>query len=725
MSMPQHSSEGSPSPEETLAALHAGGPGALAELLGDADFLLTSIATAPKAMFESMAQSGAKPVQRPRSEFKNLLDMVSDARSALDAIEARTVVALAEATVRDQIHAARNDAAHEDDALPPCERLLRQADATTARDLSFATRRSSSAAKGTVASARRLVESMPRMLSSLANGKVTSAVAHATASASAPLDDLQRRQVDEILFERMPRMDGAGVKRWRKAVAGVIGELDPHGAAARHQAARKDRHVSFTEGEHGMATVSAHLPALDAKLAHKRLSLEAERRRADGARVGHGALMADAFTDTLLGREGGMEPVTLELGVMITDRALLSPEHGDVAHIEGYGPVPAEAVREELRTALTEPADPAKDRLGPDGPQLRVVMRRLYTHPTTGELVAVESRGREFPPAMKRFLNWRDGTCRAPFCDAPVRQYDHIVPASEGGATAADNGQGTCAYCNLSKGEDAARVERIEDPALPGHLVAWTGHGGTTVVSTAPALGPLAPVEDTRGQHTPGADGLGDDALVEDRNIDDSESRTEALGEARGATGGADVAPCIGNELSISCRIPKGEVAQPAGEPGTTGRAHLRCARAGVRGCSPPSTGTCARRRRAPSHRMPPRRVSLRHHRTRFARVALYCERMIRHTVSFTLAHAPDSAAEQDFLTQAPALLREIDGVEDFTVSRQVSPKSDYRFQFAMTFADQATFDAYDAHPTHQKFVATRWQNEVSAFEELDFIAYP
>lgn len=489
MSMPQHSSEGSPSPEEALAALHAGGPGALAELLGDVDFLLTSIATAPKAMFAPMAQSGAQPAQRPRSEYKNLLDMASDARSSLDAIEARAVVALAEATVRDQIHAARHDAAHEDDALPPRERLIRQADATTARDLSFATRRSSSAAKGTVASARRLVESMPRMLSSLANGKVTSAVAHATASASAPLDDLQRRQVDEILFERMPRMDGAGVKRWRKVVAGVIGELDPQGAAARHQAARKDRHVSFTEGEHGMATVSAHLPALDAKLAHKRLSLEAERRRADGARVGHGALMADAFTDTLLGREGGMEPVTLELGVMITDRALLSPEHGDVAHIEGYGPVPAEAVREELRAALTEPADPAKDRFGPDGPQLRVVMRRLYTHPTTGELVAVESRGREFPPAMKRFLNWRDGTCRAPFCDAPVRQYDHIVPASEGGATTADNGQGTCAYCNLSKGGDAARVERIEDPALPGHLVAWTGHGGTTVVSTAPALG--------------------------------------------------------------------------------------------------------------------------------------------------------------------------------------------------------------------------------------------
>lgn len=98
---------------------------------------------------------------------------------------------------------------------------------------------------------------------------------------------------------------------------------------------------------------------------------------------------------------------------------------------------------------------------------------------------------------------------------------------------------------------------------------------------------------------------------------------------------------------------------------------------------------------------------------------------MIRHTVAFTLVHAPDSAAERDFLTAGPALLRAIPGVEDFTVSRQVSPKSSYRFQFAMSFADQAAYTAYDTHPDHQEFVATRWSTEVSEFEELDFVAYP
>lgn len=98
---------------------------------------------------------------------------------------------------------------------------------------------------------------------------------------------------------------------------------------------------------------------------------------------------------------------------------------------------------------------------------------------------------------------------------------------------------------------------------------------------------------------------------------------------------------------------------------------------------------------------------------------------MIRHTVSFRLVHLAGSAEEQDFLTAGPALLAAIPGVQDLTVSRQVSAKSPFRFQFAMSFADQAAYDAYDAHPDHRGFVAERWQSEVAEFAEQDFVAYP
>jgi hypothetical protein len=93
----------------------------------------------------------------------------------------------------------------------------------------------------------------------------------------------------------------------------------------------------------------------------------------------------------------------------------------------------------------------------------------------------------------------------------------------------------------------------------------------------------------------------------------------------------------------------------------------------------------------------------------------------IEHTVVFRLAHPAGSPAESDFLTAARSALTEIPGVKDFTVRRQVSPKSDLAWQFSMLFADQSAYDAYNVHPLHVEFVTTRWQTEVVAFQEYDF----
>lgn len=94
---------------------------------------------------------------------------------------------------------------------------------------------------------------------------------------------------------------------------------------------------------------------------------------------------------------------------------------------------------------------------------------------------------------------------------------------------------------------------------------------------------------------------------------------------------------------------------------------------------------------------------------------------MIEHTVSFRLVHAPGSAQEGDFLHTARAALADVPGVQDFTVKRQVSAKSEHTFGFSMRFADQTAYDAYDSHPRHTAFVAERWVPEVASFQELDF----
>lgn len=95
---------------------------------------------------------------------------------------------------------------------------------------------------------------------------------------------------------------------------------------------------------------------------------------------------------------------------------------------------------------------------------------------------------------------------------------------------------------------------------------------------------------------------------------------------------------------------------------------------------------------------------------------------MIRHTVVFTLKHPAGSEAEAAFLSDS-LVLKTIPGVQNFERMRQISPKANYAFGFSMEFADQAVYDAYNVHPDHVAFVRDRWVPEVSAFQEIDYVA--
>jgi hypothetical protein len=95
----------------------------------------------------------------------------------------------------------------------------------------------------------------------------------------------------------------------------------------------------------------------------------------------------------------------------------------------------------------------------------------------------------------------------------------------------------------------------------------------------------------------------------------------------------------------------------------------------------------------------------------------------IQHTVVFRLVHDPGSSAEAEFLDTARETLTAIAGVSEFSINQQVGVKSELGWQFSMVFADQAAYDAYNADPAHVAFVETRWQAEVNAFQEYDFVA--
>ncbi|MDZ4091057.1 MAG: HNH endonuclease signature motif containing protein, partial [Arthrobacter sp.] len=213
-----------------------------------------------------------------------------------------------------------------------------------------------------------------------------------------------------------------------------------------------------------------------------------------------GQLMADALVERPTGTPGGISG--LEIQLVMTDRTLLQGDT-EPARLPGYGIVPAGWARALLTNPGTETGTGtgnaatgagavagAAETGGQAGDStgdkdMNVWLRRLYTAPGTGELTALDSRARLFPPGLRRFLSARDDTCRTPYCDAPIRHYDHIIPWHRGGPTTQSNGAGLCEACNHTK-ETPGWSSRPRPG--PRHTLDVTTPTGHTYQSTAPPL---------------------------------------------------------------------------------------------------------------------------------------------------------------------------------------------------------------------------------------------
>lgn len=191
--------------------------------------------------------------------------------------------------------------------------------------------------------------------------------------------------------------------------------------------------------------------------------------------------MADTFVQRVTG-QATADAVPVEVQVVMTDRSLVLGDDAP-AQVPGFGTVPAAWARDLLSR------DPA-----------RLWVRRLYTHPADGTLVAMDSTRRVFDGGLRRFLVARDGTCRTPWCDAPVRHLDHVVDHSAGGATSAANGQGLCVRCNHTKQLPGwrSRPEVVPPPdRWQTHTVVITTPTGHRYASTAPPVLPGVTTEES------------------------------------------------------------------------------------------------------------------------------------------------------------------------------------------------------------------------------------
>ncbi|WP_457946337.1 HNH endonuclease [Pseudarthrobacter sp. alpha12b] len=278
-----------------------------------------------------------------------------------------------------------------------------------------------------------------------------------------------RAGVDEELAADTGTLNGAGDRAIIAAVRAAAYRRDPAAVAKRAARAVEERTVSLRPAPDTMTYLTALLPVAQGVAAYAALSRDADTARSAGDERSRGQVMADTLVERVTGTPGGVTGVEIQL--VMTDRTLLQAD-SEPARLPGYGTIPAAWAR---NIALSHAGSN----------DLSLWVRRLYTAPGTGELAAMDSKARIFPPNLKRFLQIRDDTCRTPYCDAPIRHHDHILGWADGGPTNAANGQGLCEACNHTKETPGWTAAPVRGPR---QTVATTTPTGHTYHSTAPPL---------------------------------------------------------------------------------------------------------------------------------------------------------------------------------------------------------------------------------------------
>jgi hypothetical protein len=317
--------------------------------------------------------------------------------------------------------------------------------------------------------ANTLVHDMRHTLAALETGALSEWRATLIAREAADLSAANRRVLDAELCADPSKLEGMGDKRITAEAKRIAHRLDDRAAAERSAKSAAERRVTFRPAPNAMAWVSVFLPAAQATGVFTALNRAAGSALATGDHRSRGAVMADTVAERVTGRPAGVpEPVAVNL--VISDETLLGGDNSP-AVIEGYGPIPASVARDLVDAAVTD------DRA-------RATLRRLYRHPASRALVAMESRSRCFPKGLAQFIRLRDLSCRTPYCDAPIRHLDHARPRNRGGPTNARNGRGACERCNYVKETPGWHVATGEENGV--HTTEFTTPTGARYRSTAP-----------------------------------------------------------------------------------------------------------------------------------------------------------------------------------------------------------------------------------------------
>ena len=295
--------------------------------------------------------------------------------------------------------------------------------------------------------AKALVNEMPHAYAALTQGTLTPYRARLLVSETACLTLADRQIVDREVCGNQAGLQGVGNRKLAAKARKVGYELDPASIVRRAAKAENERYVSIRPAPDCMTWLTALLPVAQGVACYAALKAAAASGVATGDGRGTGQLMADTLATRITG-QATADAVPIGLHLVMPSSALLGGDC-EPGRIVGHGPIPA-ALARRLVTAA---------------PAVASWVKRLYESPTG--LIATESRSRAFPEGLAELITIRDDTCTTPWCDAPIRHTDHVIPWARGGPTTLDNGQGLCAQCNLDKQDSVAPPHMATDVGSP------------------------------------------------------------------------------------------------------------------------------------------------------------------------------------------------------------------------------------------------------------------
>lgn len=338
-----------------------------------------------------------------------------------------------------------------------------------ADQLALACRVSPSEGSRRLGVARALHVELPSTAALLRDGRISAYVAGLVASESRHLDPDRRRAVDgrvaAELADCAPRRAAMLARKYAY-------EADPQGYVQRGRTARADRRVGLRPAPDTMAILSGFLPVEQGVACLAALRTHTDSVKNTGDQRSRDQIMADTLVERITGQAAAAD-VQAEVAIVVPVDALVRPDAGSTAEVVGYGPIPA---------AL------AKDVLA--GSRGRRWWRRLFAAPHDGVTGGDPAR-RCFDGTLAALVGYRDGgRCREPFCDAPARQVDHIVPHRSGGPTTFTNGRATCVRSNQVREMPGWQVRLVHDGrGEHPHTVVTvtpTGHAYTSRAGPAP-----------------------------------------------------------------------------------------------------------------------------------------------------------------------------------------------------------------------------------------------